>query len=84
MTPKLKLFSSGALQVFFVAMNVTFLAKEMIIPAALSSFALSYCWSWNVRSVAFGDHLDRFIYAGGAATGGVIGYYCSHFMLHFL
>lgn len=69
----MKLFATGFLQVFFVALNTYFIAKSRFELVFICSFLISFIWSFNVKKVAFGSQADRFIYSFGAATGGLIG-----------
>ena len=78
---KLKLFTTGFIQILFVSVNTVFLAKTYYLGVLFAAFMISYIWSWNVKKVAFGDHLDRLIYAIGAATGSVTGLFISEIFI---
>jgi len=67
------LFACGFVQVFFVAINTVFLAKAFILGVLIASFMISIVWSFNVKKIAFGNRLDRFVYASGASIGSVAG-----------
>lgn len=69
----MKLFTTGFLQVLFVAINTVFIANLFYIGIIISSFLISFLWTLNVRSVTFGSKLDRIIYALGASTGCITG-----------
>jgi hypothetical protein len=71
----MKLFITGFFQVFFVAVNTVFLARRFTIGVLIAAFFISYLWSINVKKIAFGSHLERVIYACGAAIGSVAGMY---------
>lgn len=75
---KYQLFLTALFQVTFVAMNVTFIARAMIIPMLLTGFMISLIWTLNVKKVAFGGWTDRITYATGAMVGTGFGYYISH------
>ena len=75
---KYQLFLTAVFQVTFVAMNVTFIAKGLIIPMLLTGFMISLIWTLNVKKVAFGGWSDRITYATGAMVGTGFGYYISH------
>lgn len=60
---------TGFLQVVFVAMNTVYIMRTAWVLLVLTSFCISLLWSGNVRRVAFGDMLDRIVYAAGAAAG---------------
>ena len=78
---KLKLFITGFVQVFFVAINTYFLSKIFYLGVFLCAFMISLIWSWNVKKVAFGTTSDRLIYALGAAFGSTVGLLVSTLIL---
>jgi hypothetical protein len=78
---EVRLFSTGFLQVFFVAINTIFLANQYYLGVVFASFAISLIWSFNVKKVAFGSMRDRLIYAIGAMTGSVAGLFVSQWFL---
>jgi hypothetical protein len=78
---KLKLFITGFIQVFFVAINTYFLSKIFYLGVFLCAFMISLVWSWNVKKVAFGTISDRLIYALGAAFGSIVGLLISTLIL---
>ncbi len=69
----LTLFVTGFLQVFFVAVNTYFIASKNIYGTLIAGFIISLIWSFNVKKMAFGSVLDRFVYAFGAAVGSACG-----------
>ena len=73
----MKLFITGFLQVFFVAINTYFIANKMIFGTAMAGFTISFIWSFNVKKVAFGTTKDRIIYSCGAGFGSLAGLYLS-------
>lgn len=80
----LTLFFVAFLQVALVSMNVIFITKGYIICLLLTGFGISYSWTYNVKRIAIGTHLDRFIYALGAAFGTLIGYYLANYLIKIL
>lgn len=64
---------TGFLQVIFVAMNTVYIMRTAWVALVLTSFCISFLWSGNVKRVAFGDMVDRIVYALGAAAGCGIG-----------
>lgn len=70
---RLKLFTTGFVQVFFVAINTYFLSKEFYFGVLICGFIISLIWSWNVKKVAFGTFTDRIFYAFGAGFGSLFG-----------
>lgn len=69
----MKLFTTGFLQVFFVAINTVFITHLFYIGIVVASFLISFLWTLNVRSVTFGSKWDRVIYASGASVGCLAG-----------
>lgn len=74
------LFLTGLLQVTFVAMNVTFIAHQRVIPMLITGFMISLIWTINVKRIAIGGWLDRLTYANGAMFGTGLGYIISHWI----
>lgn len=77
---QIKLFLTAFLQVTLVAMNVVFISNKQVIPMLITGFGISFIWTLNVRSVAFGNNLDKFIYASGASLGTGVGFYLSNYI----
>ena len=77
---KWALFLTAMVQVTFVAMNVTFIAHNRIVPMLLTGFMISLIWTINVKRVALGSWWDRITYANGAMFGTGIGYFISHWI----
>lgn len=69
----MKLFLTGFVQVFFVAINTYFLSKEFYIGVFVCGTIISLIWSWNVKKVAFGTLRDRLFYSFGAGCGSLFG-----------
>lgn len=76
------LFITGFVQVFFVAINTFFLAKELYLGVMFASFMISLVWSFNVKKIAFGSFRDRIIYSLGATCGSLFGLYLSSFITY--
>lgn len=70
---RLRLLSTGFLQVVFVSMNTVFIAHYQLLANTITALAVSYVWTHNVKKLAFGDEGDRWAYAIGAAIGSVSG-----------
>lgn len=79
----MKLFATGFIQVFFVAVNTYFLAHQVYLGVLIASFMISLVWSFNVKKIAFGGKADRIIYALGASVGAVAGLASSAFITNF-
>ena len=79
MTDKLKLFTTGMIQVLFVVMNTYFISRQYWQGVLVCGFLISIIWSWNVKRVAFGDWQDRIFYSMGAAFGSLVGLFISRF-----
>ena len=76
----MKLFFTGFLQVFFVAINTYFIANKMMVGTLMAGFVISFVWSFNVKKVAFGTINDRIIYALGAGVGSLCGLLVSMYL----
>jgi hypothetical protein len=77
----LSIFLTGFVQVFFVSVNTYFIAKEKYYGVFIAAFIISIIWSYNVKRIAFGSNLDRFLYAFGAAIGSIFGLWISAIIL---
>lgn len=77
MKPRLKLFTTGFLQVLLVAVNTYQIANKKYVGAVFVSFGISYLWTNNVKKIAFGNMMDRLAYASGAAIGTVVGIFAA-------
>lgn len=77
---RLSLFSTGFIQVFFVAVNTYFIANELYLGVLIAAFMISLVWSFNVKKVAFGSTTDRVVYAFGATCGSLVGLWSSSFI----
>jgi hypothetical protein len=69
----MKLFLTGFLQVFFVAVNTYFISREFYIGVFICGVIISLIWSWNIKKIAFGSTRDRIVYSLGAGLGSLIG-----------
>jgi hypothetical protein len=77
---RFSLFSTGFIQVYFVAVNTYFIANEMYLGVLIAAFMISLIWSFNVKKVAFGSTTDRVVYALGATCGSLVGLWSSSFI----
>ena len=77
---RFSLFSTGFIQVYFVAVNTYFIANEMYLGVLIAAFMISLIWSFNVKKVAFGSTTDRVVYAFGATCGSLVGLWSSSFI----
>lgn len=73
MNQDLKLFATGFMQVFFVAINTYFISTKNLYGTVVAGFVISLIWSFNVKKIAFGDTSDRVLYAFGASFGSLCG-----------
>lgn len=76
----MKLFITGFIQVFFVAINTFFISKAIYGGVFICGFLISFVWSWNVKKIAFGTIKDRIYYSLGAGAGSLIGLVVSVFV----
>jgi ABC-type uncharacterized transport system permease subunit len=72
-----KLFCTGIVQVYFIALNTVFLSKENYLGVLFAAFMISIIWSWNIKKIAFGSLKERIWYALGATTGSLLGLFTS-------
>jgi hypothetical protein len=70
---KIKLVITGAIQVYFIAINTYFLSKEIYLGVIIAAFMISMVWSYNIKKIAFGTLMDRVLYSLGATIGSVAG-----------
>lgn len=73
MKDKIILFSTGVVQVYFVAINTYFLSRELYVGVTFAAFMISLIWSYNIKKIAFGSLTDRVLYSLGATLGSVAG-----------
>jgi len=71
--PSLRLFLTAFIQVCLVSGNTFFIANLLWPGIAIAGFGISWFWTSNVRSVAFGGTTQRLIYSTGAMFGGICG-----------
>jgi hypothetical protein len=81
MKSNIMLFTTAAMQVALVSMNVLFITKGAIIPMLITGFLISLVWTLNVKKIAFGMWRERIIYASGAMFGTGVGYWISNLLL---
>lgn len=81
---ELKIYFTAMLQVCFVAMNINFIAKGYIFLMILTGFSISFLWATNVQRIALGKQYEKYIYASGAATGTILGYYLSKTLIQII
>lgn len=73
MKQKITLFTTGAVQVYFVAINTYFLSREFYLGVTFAAFMISMIWSHNIKKIAFGTLADRILYSLGATVGSLAG-----------
>lgn len=76
----MKLFTTGFLQVFFVAVNTYFISKGFAPGVLVCGFLISWIWSLNVKKISIGGTNERIVYAIGAGFGSLAGMFCSKFV----
>jgi hypothetical protein len=75
------LFLRGWLQVFLVSAQTYFIAREFWPGVAVGGFAISFVWTMNVKSAAFGGWPERFVYSSGAMAGALSGLWLGSMVL---
>lgn len=73
----MKLFTTGFLQVFFVACNTFLISKGFAIGVFTCGFLISFIWSYNVKKVSISTLKERLYYSFGAGFGSLLGMYFS-------
>ena len=75
------LFLRGWLQVFLVSIQTWFIANQYYLGVLIGGFGISFVWSLNVKSIAFGEWKERIVYSTGAMIGAVSGLYIGNIIL---
>jgi hypothetical protein len=81
---KLKLLSTGFMQVFFVCVNTYFIGKELYTGVFIVGCIISLIWSYNVKKISIGSNMDRIVYSLGAGLGAVSGLKASVYLINYL
>jgi len=69
----MKLFLTGFIQVFFVAVNTYLISKAIYEGVFVIGTLISFIWSFNVQKIVFGTIKDKVWYSLGAGSGSLIG-----------
>jgi len=80
----MKLFMTGVVQVYFVAINTVFLSKELYVGVFFAAFMISMVWSYNIKKIVFGTITDRVLYSLGATAGSLLGLFTSDILTAFI
>ena len=80
----MKLFMTGVVQVYFVAINTVFLSKELYVGVFFAAFMISMVWSYNIKKIVFGTITDRVLYSLGATAGSLLGLFTSNILTDFI
>lgn len=78
MKKKLSLATMAFMQLALVACNILFISRGQIVFMLITSFIISMLWSFNIKTVAFGNMWDRIAYSFGAGLGTYVGWTISH------
>ena len=70
-TNLLSLFTTGFVQVFFIAANTYFIAQNLYVGMAIAAFMISWIWTYNVKRISASTFIERFLYCIGAMAGNV-------------
>lgn len=70
----------GYVQVFFVSLNLCLIVNKIYMGVLISSFMISFVWSFNVKRIVFGTRYDRIFYSLGAAFGSLSGMWSESFI----
>lgn len=77
----MKLFLTGFIQVFLVAINTYFISQAFFIGVSIVAFLISFVWCFNVGKVSTGTMKDKLIYSLGASLGSLSGLYISNLII---
>lgn len=80
----MKLFITGFIQVFFVAINTYLISKGIYAGVFVCGFLISLVWSWNIKKISLSTFIERIYYSLGAATGSVTGLLVSIYIVKLL
>jgi len=69
----MKLFLTGFLQVFFVAINTFLIGNNNLIGVFICSTLISFIWSYNVKKIVFSSFKNHLLYCIGAGFGALLG-----------
>lgn len=72
-----QLFVIANFQSMLISMNIVYISEHKIVPMLVTGFLLSLLWTLTIKKLAFGDWVDRFVYATGATVGTAAGYLIS-------
>jgi len=78
----MKLFLTGFIQVFFVAVNTYFISKAIYGGVFVIGCLISFIWSFNVQKIVFGTIKDKLWYSLGAGAGSLVGLIASVFIFN--
>jgi hypothetical protein len=76
-----KLFITGYMQVFLVAISTLAIANRVYPLAALVSYCIGWLWQSNVKRAVANSSVDIHLYNLGSATGTVSGIYLVSFFI---
>lgn len=74
-------FALAFIQVALVSANTVFISKGYVFWMAVTSFGINLVWTHNVKRISFGCERDRILYASGATTGCIAGYFASALLI---
>jgi hypothetical protein len=69
----LLIFLTGFAQVALASANIYFISRTSWGGIALCGWGVSYLWTFNVKKINIGSHLEQLTYATGAMSGGLTG-----------
>lgn len=78
----MSLFFTAWLQVFLVALNTWQIANGRVLGALVVGFLLSFTWTFNIKSVAFGNWKERIVYSLGAMLGTASGIWLAQLLYY--
>ena len=73
MNKRVRLFVTGLLQVYLVAINTVFLSHYFYLGVGIVGFLISFVWCFNIGRIVVGDLYDKVIYSVAAGIGSLLG-----------
>jgi len=77
----MKLFLTGFIQVFLVAINTYFISQLFYSGIGLVAFLISFVWCFNIAKISVGTLKDKIVYSVGASVGSLSGVYLSQLIV---
>ena len=77
----MKLFFTGFIQVFLVAINTYFISQLFYSGIGIVAFLISFVWCFNISKISVGSIKDKVVYSLGASVGSLSGVFISSLII---